>query len=104
MSTNKIALFEIQYVYLYLYLLMPGKLLTKQIWVCPPHWTNNFWRSSIMYYVPLLCMTAVEVDNIPKMHVWKRKKRKQICDTHATFFIYMDAFCLSVNFLRVGDL
>ena len=26
MSTNKIALFEIQYIYLYLYLLMPDKL------------------------------------------------------------------------------
>ena len=99
MSTNKIALFEIQYVYLYLYLLMPDKYSksiqtsqAKQFWGCPPYWTNNFWRSSIMYYVPLLCMTAVEVDNIPKMHVWKRKKRKQICDTHATFLIYMGAF------------
>ena len=63
MSTNKIALFEIQYVYLYLYLLMPDKL-------------NRFGAARLtgqttfdVYPSPLLCMTAVEVDNIPKMHV-----------------------------------
>ena len=104
MSTNKIALFEIQYVYLYLYLLMPDKY-SKSIQTSQANRFGAARRSArltgqttfdVHPLLPLLCMTAVEVDNIPKMHVWKRKKRKQICDTHATFFIYMDAFFPSV--------
>ena len=71
MSTNKIALFEIQYVYLYLYLLMPDKL-------------NRFGAARLtgqttfdVYPSPLLCMTAeeVEVDNSQKRCITTKEEK-----------------------------
>ena len=65
MSTNKIALFEIQYIYLYLYLLMPDKL-------------NRFGAARLTGQTTFI-MTAKEVevawvDNSQKMHHNERGK------------------------------